>query len=480
MLLMLNAFFSKRRLPGNRKLSRPGCAPEGAGRPLARVIRRASAWAWIAGAACLSHSPAHAAPPPYGLGPQDKIRVSVIEWFTGAGELRSPINGEYTVSPNGFVSLPLVGEVRALGLQASALAAEVSEKLQAKLSLSERPTTSIEIIQFRPFFAMGDIERPGEYTFRPGITALQAVSLAGGFYRSSSQTLAQAQRDAVQAAGERRSVSARVIELAVRRSRLEAELKNAETIDFPQDITARAADPVVAAAMRLEGTIFEARRRSFNTSLSAQRKLIDLYGQEILALKAQAESLERHRDTTKQQADNLRSLQARGLATMGREFDIDRMLADVAIRKQELDSKSLRLQQELVKAENTMQEADAYRRQNIATELQTLQGTLDDLEQRLVLADQTLTGTGSILSRSQRPRFRVVRQDSSGEEVELAATTSTPLQPGDILIVQLAQPEPADVAERGPGRKTVRESASTGGPQVPPIGGSVTEASATR
>src|SRR5829696_5480922 len=75
--------------------------------------------ACVAGAALLSHGEALADSPGYELGPQDKIRVSVIEWFTGAGELRSPINGEYMVSPNGLISLPLVGDVKALGLQAS-------------------------------------------------------------------------------------------------------------------------------------------------------------------------------------------------------------------------------------------------------------------------------------------------------------------------------------------------------------------------
>ena len=155
------------------------------------------------------------------------------------------------VSPNGLISLPLVGDVKALGAEPSALASQVSEKLQAKLSLSERPITSIEIVQFRPFFVLGDLERPGEYAYRPGITALQAVSLAGGFYRGASPTPAQAQREATQAASERRSLSARIAELTVRRLRLEAELNNAEAIEFPSDIQSHKAYPTVAAAIRL-------------------------------------------------------------------------------------------------------------------------------------------------------------------------------------------------------------------------------------
>jgi protein involved in polysaccharide export with SLBB domain len=435
---------------------------------IAAKLGRIGTWACAVGAVVVSHGAALADSPAYELGPQDKVRVSVIEWFTGAGELRSPINGEYVVGPNGLISLPLVGDVKALGLEPAALANQVSERLQAKLSLSERPTTSIEIVQFRPFFAMGDLERPGEYAYRPGITALQAVSLAGGFYRAASPTPGQAQREAAQAAGERRSLSARVTELTVRRIRLEAELKNAETVEIPQEMVARKADSVVAAAMRLEGTIFDARRRAFTTSIVAQKRLIDLYREEILALKAQAESLERHRDSTKQQADNLRSLQARGLATMGREFDIERMLADVAIRRQELDAKSLRLQQELVKAESATQEAEARRRQEIAGELQTLQATLDDFEQKLLIADQTLSDADLMPSRGQRHAFKLVRQDASGAETEIVATSATPLQPGDILIVQFAQSVRTNVAGR------------EAGPQTSPNGASLTEASAAR
>jgi polysaccharide biosynthesis/export protein ExoF len=426
-----------------------------AGGSIGAIPRRILAWAWLAGVAWISQGGlAWADATGYELGPQDKIRVSVIEWFTGAGELRSPINGEYTVSPNGFVSLPLLGDVRALGLEPPALANDVSEKLQAKLSLSERPITSIEIVQFRPFFVMGDLERPGEYAYRPGITALQAVSLAGGFYRASSPTPAKAQRDAMQAAGERRSVGARITELTIRRVRLEAELKNAETVEFPPDLTSRSADPVVAAAMRLEGTIFEARRRAFTSSVTAQKKLVDLYRQEILALNTQAESLERHRDVTKQQADNLRSLQSRGLATMGREFDIDRMLADVAIRKQELD----------VKTETSTQEADARRRQEIAVELQSLQSTLDDLQQRLLLADQTLSETEIAASRNQWPIFKLVRQSASGEQSEIVGTASTPLKPGDILIVQFTRPEGTKIAGSGAGGNRVEAASRDASP----------------
>ena len=72
MLPMLNTFRSR---------SRPRKSPGRVGAMLGRI----RAWACVAGAALLSHGAALADSPGYELGPQDKIRVSVIEWFTGAG-----------------------------------------------------------------------------------------------------------------------------------------------------------------------------------------------------------------------------------------------------------------------------------------------------------------------------------------------------------------------------------------------------------
>ena len=241
--------------------------------------------------------------------------------------------------------------------------------------------------------------------------------------------------------GERRSLGRRITELVARRARLDAELKNADAIEFPAELVSRKVDPAAATAMNLEGTIFEARRRAFGTSLNAQKRLIDLLQREALTLKSQSEGLARHEEATRQQGDNLRTLQARGLATMGREFDIDRLLADVAIRKQEIDARSLRLQQELVRTENAIQDADARRKQEIASDLQTLQVTFDDLERRLLAADQTLNGSMLSPASSKRPSFKVVRQEMSGKEVELPATTSTALKPGDILVVEMEQAE---------------------------------------
>ena len=386
----------------------------------------------------------------YELGAQDRIRINVIEWLNGSGELRSPVNGEYTVGPTGFLSIPLIGDIRATGVQANALASEISQRIQTKLALSERPLASVEIVQFRPFFIMGDVERPNEYAFRPGLTVLRAVSIAGGYFRPPGRSQDVAGREFSQATSERRTAMARIVELQARRARLDAELKDAEKFEYPPELAARAGEAEIASLMELEATVFEARKRAFRAAFDGQLRLVNLYDQETLAMAAQGESLKRHEEATRRQGENLRSLQSKGLATMGREYDIDRMLAEVLVRQQELGARSIKLQQDRVRAEDAVQQAEARRKQEIATELQGLQATLDDLDQRLLLADRTLSSSDPILN-GQRPAFKLLRQDrSSGSETEFSADGSTQLRPGDVLVVQVGHSVPPQLSDGKP------------------------------
>lgn len=113
---------------------------------------------------------------PYALGPGDKIRI-----ITFGGE---QLSGEFRVSDSGNIALPLLGSVHAAGQTPDALQANISGELKAK-HLFENPAISVEVTQYRPFFILGEVTKPGEYPYEPGMTVLSAVSTAGGFtYRA--------------------------------------------------------------------------------------------------------------------------------------------------------------------------------------------------------------------------------------------------------------------------------------------------------
>jgi protein involved in polysaccharide export with SLBB domain len=104
------------------------------------------------------------------LAAGDKVRVTVY------GEDR--ISGEYQIDPDGLISLPLAGTIRAAGLTKPALEAALADKLAGKYL--RNPKVTVDVVNFRPFYVLGEVQKPGEYPYRSGLNVLSAIAIAGG------------------------------------------------------------------------------------------------------------------------------------------------------------------------------------------------------------------------------------------------------------------------------------------------------------
>lgn len=119
-----------------------------------------------------------ASPAPYTLGPGDKLRITVF------GE--ETLTGEYGVTGAGDVSFPLVGNIPVAGRTVEELQTELTAKLGAGYIAD--PRVSAEVIDYRPYYILGEVTRPGQYDFAVGLTLEQAVAAAGGFtYRANTR-----------------------------------------------------------------------------------------------------------------------------------------------------------------------------------------------------------------------------------------------------------------------------------------------------
>ena len=114
----------------------------------------------------------------YKLGPGDAVRIVVY------GE--EQLSGEFRVDGSGRLSLPLVGEVPANGKTTREVEQDLTQRLER--GYVKNPKVSAEVINFRPFFILGEVRNPGQYPYVNGMTALSAVAAAGGYtYRAQDQ-----------------------------------------------------------------------------------------------------------------------------------------------------------------------------------------------------------------------------------------------------------------------------------------------------
>jgi len=85
-----------------------------------------------------------------------------------------------TVRPDGMISLPLIGDVKVIGMTSAEIQDVVAAKLKAYL-LNPRVTVEITEIKSRRVFITGEIVRPGLYPLAGPTTVLQLIAQAGGF-----------------------------------------------------------------------------------------------------------------------------------------------------------------------------------------------------------------------------------------------------------------------------------------------------------
>ncbi|WP_131195613.1 polysaccharide biosynthesis/export family protein [Lichenihabitans psoromatis] len=403
---------------------------------------------WIA---MLAAMPASAETADYRLGPQDKLQIKVYDWRTGAGEAYqwTALNGEFTVGASGAISLPLLGELPASNGTTSALASIIGERLQAKIGLAQRPDASVQVIKYRPFYIIGAVQKPGDYDYRPELTVLQAVSTAGGMLRAPDDNLFGLERDSLVNRGDLRARAMERFGLLARQARLDAEVKDADSIVFPADLTTRATDADLARMMREEQLIFEARRDSLRSQTDALNQTKLLLSHEVESLAAKDASLLRQLDVTKKELDQVSFLVAKGLAVLPRQLAVEQSSAQFESSRLDVQLATLRTQQDISKTGRDILELHNERRREALREAADVHAKLIEANERIdtaqsliyqseVRAPLAMAANGN----DRAPLYWLVRR-SNGVSETLAAQEGDLVQPGDIVRV--------DVPRRGTG-----------------------------
>ena len=122
--------------------------------------------------------------PPYLLDSGDRLRVFVYG--------QPNLSRLYTVDHVGFISVPLIGAVKARGKTTFDVSATIKYRLGRKYVRD--PQVTVDIHQNRPFFILGEVRSPGQYPYVSGMTVQSAVAIAGGFSERANESTLQITR----------------------------------------------------------------------------------------------------------------------------------------------------------------------------------------------------------------------------------------------------------------------------------------------
>ncbi|MGN6764755.1 MAG: polysaccharide biosynthesis/export family protein [Rhizobiaceae bacterium] len=383
----------------------------------------------------------------YLLGPQDKIRLKVYEWRASRDDIFEwkAMNDEFTVGPDGMVSLPFAGAVRAEGRTAIELGEQIGERLKDRMQLINAPDTSVEIIGFRPVYVVGAVAQPGQFPYAPNMTVLQAMTLAGGL-RDREDGVTGMVRDMLSEKGDVDVIGLNALSLLARKARLEAEHAGADHIQFPPELTSRADNGPAAEVMRQEEAIFKARREGLENQTKALESLRQTLSDELGSLQGQLGFHDKQISLIEKELTGVSSLVDKGIVAAPRQISLERELAQFQSTRLAAETSLLRSRQEISRTDISILDLKNRYDNEVVVSLRDTQSQLDELASKMKTATALLQSSSMAVPKllamraaGERPEpiFTIVRPGKDGKETEITAEEGTALAPGDTVKVDI-------------------------------------------
>ena len=337
------------------------------------------------------------------------------------------------VDLDGKVSFPLVGEVSAAGLSLTQLRLRLRDLRIEKKAL-DNPDVIVQIVEYRPVYVAGDVDRPGAYPYRPGMTVRDAVAVAGGYGLRLERD-----RDMFVSAFDARdqydASSIEQVRLKLRVARLRAELAGQTDLDVQQLQTEPVDAAIVSEFGKIEAQQLKADQDDYDNQKGHLKQLIRTTQDLISALTEEVEHGRAGLEQLQKDVSSAQQLLQRGLAAVSRVEDQQRALSNA--EWQQLDTKSRigAARKDLENANRDLQKLPDQRRIDLIGELAKATSELAAARVRAEAAGGKLT----YLQGRRRPPQNGAASDiaifrkEQGEERRIAASEDTDVLPGDAV-----------------------------------------------
>ncbi|HEY7229693.1 MAG TPA: polysaccharide biosynthesis/export family protein [Pseudolabrys sp.] len=374
----------------------------------------------------------------------DTLELSVA----GVPDLRQRI----PVNVQGAASFPLVGDVQAAGKSLKEVRSKVQEILPTKefrlrtgdgreVPVIVSPQAiDVVIAEYRPIYLNGDVSKPGEVTYRPGLTVRQAIALGGGYdvmrLRMNNPFLEQAD-----IRGEYESQWLEFAKEQAHIARLRAELADQGQLDDKSLIDLPIGRSTADKILSNERELLDVRRTDFANQKNFLTQMLEKQGQRIgMLTEAEAKEKEGVRDDT-EDLNRLQDARGRGIVPVTRVIEGRRLLLYSATRALQTGVTLTQADRDRADTELQMKKLDSDRRAQVLAELQQAEVNLAEIRTRLEALSTKLEYVGMVRSQlvsgtDNKPKLTIVRTSEQGAE-QINADEDMELRPGDVVEVAL-------------------------------------------
>ncbi|KRR10513.1 exopolysaccharide biosynthesis protein [Bradyrhizobium jicamae] len=391
----------------------------------------------------------------YRVNIGDTLEVAVA----GVPELRY----RAAVQTDGNISLPLVGTLRVAGLPLPQIRAQIGTTLASKVYRQRTPDgrevvvviaadeVSTIVADYRPIYVNGDVSRPGEYPYRPSITARQLVAVAGG-YDIMRIRMNNPHLESADLRSEYGSLWTELAREQARMWRIKTELGEGNRINpgaLADGPTARSA---ISEIVNAETEYLKTKQSDYQQEKEFLQRSVRQGGDQVRVLSDQQKKEEEGFQSDLEELQKASDLYGKGSLTSPRVTDARRAVLLSSTRKLQTSAQLLLVKQQQDEVARRLVKLDDQRRLDLLRELQDTSVRLNQIRERLQSVGDKLQYVAMVRSQLARgadskPEIAIVRKGEKGPE-RIIASEDTELQPGDAVEVGLRYQDGSDAPPR--------------------------------
>jgi polysaccharide biosynthesis/export protein len=419
----------------------------------ARNVGRCIKWSLLA--AGLTFSSVIPAKAEYRVNIGDTLEVGV----TGVPELRNRV----PVQMDGNISLPLIGPLPVAGLSLPQARAKIAAALATKV-FRQRTTDGREIViiidaddvtanvaEYRPIYISGDVSKPGEYPYRPSITARQLIALAGGYDIMHMRMI----NPYLEAADLRSEYSRLWTEFAKEQShiwRIKNELGDGSRIDPAAIKDVPIAFSAISEIVNSETEYLKTRQSDYQREKAFLQHGVREGDTEVGVLSEQQKKEEEGYQSDLEELQKATDLFAKGSLISPRVTDARRAVLLSSTRRLQTTAQLMEVKKQQDELKRKLEKLDDQRRLELLRELQDASVSLNEIRGKLQSVGEKLQYTAMVRSQlaagaANKAKIAIIRKGDKGQE-QIVADEDAELQPGDTVEIAVRYQDSPDAPPR--------------------------------